>query len=150
LAHTSRAQAAEASYREALALSNSADDRARIVYRLALSLTQRGQAGEAVLHCREASDALAPAEMLLRAQLSAAESQAHMALTDYATASASASQALTLADEIDGAALRDAAEVRARAQRVLSAIARYRQDLDAALAHLQIAIQSARQTDLPL
>ncbi|MEP7189272.1 MAG: helix-turn-helix domain-containing protein, partial [Roseiflexaceae bacterium] len=86
LVHTARAQAAEASYREALALSNAADDRARIVYRLALSLTQRGQAGAAVLLCREAAAALAPAEILLRAHLSAAESQAHIALTDYAAA----------------------------------------------------------------
>jgi len=149
LVHTARAQAAEASYREALALSNSADDRARIVYRLALSLTQRGQAGEAVLRCRDAAAALAADEMMLRARLSAAESQAHMTLTDYAAASAAAGQALALADRIDGAAQRDAAEVRARAHRVLGTIARYRQDLDAALAHLRIAIQSARQTDLP-
>jgi tetratricopeptide (TPR) repeat protein len=148
LAHTTRAEVAEACYREALTLPNAASDRARIMYRLALSLPQHGHAGEALVFCREAA-ALVPAEILLRAQLSAAESQAHMVLTDYAAASAAASQALTLADAIEGATLRDAAEVRARAQRVLSTIARYRQDLDAALGHLQIAIQSARQTDLP-
>ncbi len=149
LAHTARAQAAEVSYREALALAHSADDRARIVYRLALSLAQRGQADDAVARCREAAAALAPDDLLLRAQLSAAESRAHMVLTDYAAASVAASRALALADRIDGAAQRDTAEVRAWAQRVLGAIARYRQDLDAALAHLRIAIAFARQTELP-
>src|SRR5262249_25054162 len=149
LVHTPRAQAAESSYREALALSHTTDDRAWIVFRLALSLTQRGQAGEAVQLCRQMAAELLPGEVMALARLGAAESQAHLLLTDYAAASATALQALDLADRIDAAHTRAANEVRARAHRVLSVIAHYRQDLDAALAQLRSAIRSARLADVP-
>jgi tetratricopeptide (TPR) repeat protein len=84
LAHTLPAEEAEASYREALALAEAASERARITVRLAHSLAQRGQAGEALRLCRQAAEMLPLDEVALLAELSAAESQALVALTDDA------------------------------------------------------------------
>jgi transcriptional regulator with XRE-family HTH domain len=148
LVHTLRAQEAEASYREALALTNASDERARIACRLAQSLTQRGQAAEAVRICQEALAALGGAEYVLRAQLRAAESQAQLVLPNHAAATAAATEALALADQLDGGQARPAAEVRVRAHRVLGAIAHYALDLDAALAHLRSASRVAEQSGL--
>ncbi|MBC8078436.1 MAG: AAA family ATPase, partial [Chloroflexales bacterium] len=73
LIHTLRAEEAEASYREALALAAGSDAWAQIACRLAHSLTQRGQASEAVALCQQALARCAPSAIVLRAQLSAAE-----------------------------------------------------------------------------
>jgi len=148
LVHTLRAQDAEASYREALVRTATADDRARIAYRLAQSLTQRGQATEAVWLCQEALAALGPTEIALRAQLQAAQSQAYLALSSYDVATAAATEALALADQLGGAQARLAAEVRVRARRALGTIARYTLDLDAALVHVQSASRTAEQSGL--
>ncbi len=149
LVHTLRAQEAEASYREALALTNAADERARIACRLGQSLTQRGQAAEAVWLCQGALAALGPAEIALRAQLRAAESQAHLALASYVDAAQAATDALALAKQLGGAPSRLASEVRVRAQRVLGIVARDRHDFDAALEHFQRASHAAEQAAMP-
>jgi transcriptional regulator with XRE-family HTH domain/tetratricopeptide (TPR) repeat protein len=144
LIHTLRAQEAETSYREALALTSAADERARITCRLAHSLTQRGQAAEAVRLCQAAAAVLAPDATALRAQLRAAESQAHLALSNLDSATEAADEALALADQF-GAAQPWAAEVRVHVQRALGFIKRYNQELDAALIYIQEAGRVAEQ-----
>jgi ATP/maltotriose-dependent transcriptional regulator MalT len=148
LMHSLRAQEAEASYREALQYTKTTAERARIACRLAESLTQRGQAAEAVRLCQEAQAQLDQGELVLRAQLRAAESQAHLALTNYGPATAAANQALALADQAGGAHVRQATEIRVRAYRVLGAVARYTLDLDTALVHMQNASRTADQMGL--
>jgi ATP/maltotriose-dependent transcriptional regulator MalT len=148
LVHTLRAQEAEISYREALALTSAADDRALIVGHLAQSLAQRGQAAEAARLCREALAALDPSATELRAQLHAAESMAQLVESDYVAASDAAAVALTLANQLGGAQTRLAAEIRVRAHRVLGMIARYTLDFDVALTHMRSAGQVAEQAGL--
>ena len=148
LVHTLRAQEAEVSYREALALTSAADERALIVGHLAQSLAQRGQAAEAARLCREALAALDPAAVVLRAQLYAAESQAQLVESDYAAATAAATAALALADQIGSAQMHLAAEVRVRAHRALGTIARFTSDFDGALAHIRSAGYIAEQSGL--
>jgi tetratricopeptide (TPR) repeat protein/transcriptional regulator with XRE-family HTH domain len=145
LIHTLRAEEAEASYREALRLTEAPAARAQIAYRLARSLVQRGQAAEALQLVQRTAGALAPSEIELRAQLAAAEGQAYLLLSRYDAAIPAASQALRLTNQLGDSAAPAASETRARAHQVLGTVMRLRQNLDAALAHIQNAIRAAQQ-----
>jgi tetratricopeptide (TPR) repeat protein len=98
--------------------------------------------------CREASAPLAPADIALHGRLRAAESQAHLALADYAEAARTATEALALADRLAGQDER-VAEIRAWAHQVLGRIMRNRQDLAAALDHTRRAIRAAETAHMP-
>src|SRR5262249_3791884 len=73
LVSTLRAAEAEASYREAFELAHTAAVRARLAAALGNCLLQRGQASEALQLACDATAALAPADVLLRAQLAIVE-----------------------------------------------------------------------------
>jgi ATP/maltotriose-dependent transcriptional regulator MalT len=149
LIHTLRAEEAEASYREALRLTVAPAARAQIAYRLVRSLVQRGQATEAVQLAQQAAAAIALSEISLRAQLAAAESQAHLVLSSYGAATQAATQALDLANQLRDTEGRGADEIRARAHQVLGTVMRLRGNLDAALAHYWGAVRAAEQADMP-
>jgi ATP/maltotriose-dependent transcriptional regulator MalT len=147
LLHTLRAEEAEASYREALRLTSDPAAQARIVYRLAHSLAQRGQAAEAVQLAQQAAATLAESEVSLRAQLAAAESQAHLELSRYDEAITAARLALNLADQLGAAEARAADAIRARAHQAFGTVMRLRQNPDAALVHIQRASRAAQQAE---
>jgi tetratricopeptide (TPR) repeat protein len=148
LVHTPRADVAEASYRAALALARGPMLRAHIIRRLATALSQRGQAAEALLLCREARAALGPADSSLLAQLATAESRAHFVLSSYDEAVQGAERALALAGEFAGQLPRQAAETRARAHHVIGTVMRIRRRFDLGLEHMRDAIAAAGQAGL--
>jgi ATP/maltotriose-dependent transcriptional regulator MalT len=148
LAHTLRAEIAEASYREALALAEEPAAEAHIIRRLADILIERGQATEALQLCQPARAALPSADTLLWAQLAAAESRAHFMLSHYDQAVQVAKQALDLAGRLGADLPRQAAEISAWTHDVLGAVLLIRRRFDTALDHYQRAIEDARQAGL--
>jgi tetratricopeptide (TPR) repeat protein len=148
LAHTTRADVAEGSYREALALADRSDTRAQISRRLADTLTQRGQAEAALQICRAASATLAPDEALLLAQLAAAESRSLFTLSRYDEAVQAAERALDAAGRLAADRPRQAAEIGARAHHILGSVQLVRRRFDAALAHFRQAMSAAQQAGL--
>lgn len=123
LMRSERSAEAEAAYRDALARSPRPVARAGITWRLAQSLLQRGQVREALALCREATAALPADEHVLRAQLAAVQGSAHLMLSEYAEATAAATEATALADLI-AATPRAVASIRTRAFSVLGTVDR--------------------------
>jgi tetratricopeptide (TPR) repeat protein len=148
LAHTTRADVAEASYREALALAGQSDTRAQIGRRLADTLTQRGQAEEALQICRAVSAMLAPDETLLLAQLAAAEGRSLFNLSRYDEAMQAAEHALDAAGRLAAERPRQSGEICARAHHILGSVPLVRRRFDVALAHFRQATIAAQQAGL--
>jgi tetratricopeptide (TPR) repeat protein/transcriptional regulator with XRE-family HTH domain len=148
LVNTVRAGEAETAYRQALALGATPAVRAQVAWRLAESLLQRAQVGEALGLCREASAALAASDTLLLAQLAATECRAHLMLSAYVEAVRCGERALDLAARLGAVAAHGVAEVRARALAVLGIVARLHRRYDSALDRLRRAIAAAREADL--
>jgi ATP/maltotriose-dependent transcriptional regulator MalT len=148
LIHTLRAEEAEASYREALQLAEAPCARAQIAYRLARCLIQRGQAAEAVQLVEQAKAGLAPSEIAIRAQLTAAASQAHLVLTSYDAAMSAAVEALGLANQLDTDQTQTAGEIWAYTQLVLGKVMYYRRELTVALGHYRRATRAAERAGM--
>lgn len=143
LLNTTRADEAEANYRTALDLAGGAV-RATLVYRLAVALTQRGRAAEALALTKEMLEQLEPQHLLLRAQLKIVEAGANMALSRFDRTERANLDALALADQFAVAMPMMAAGIRARAHNTLGAIYAIRGQRDSALQHWQNAVATAQ------
>ena len=97
LLHTERAGEAEDAYREALARPAPQPVRAGIAWRLAQSLLQRGKVPEALELCRSTAAGLTGDEEVLRAQLGAVRSRAHLMLSEFGEAVSVAEEACAAA-----------------------------------------------------
>ncbi|HEY2549844.1 MAG TPA: helix-turn-helix domain-containing protein [Streptosporangiaceae bacterium] len=149
LLHTERAGEAEASYRAALARPARPAARAEVGWRLAQSLLQRGKVPEALELCQATAAGLTGPEEVLRAQLAAVQSRAHMMLSQIDQAASVAGQACAAADRIADIAPGVAAAVRARACWVLGVTARLRDRPQEAESWLRQAAESASAAGLP-
>lgn len=144
LAHTERAGEAEDSYRNAFARPAPPAVRAGVAWRLAQCMLQRGQVPEALALCRAAAASLSAADGMLSAHLATVQSQAHLMLSDYDQAAATASLALDLADRVAAITAVDAAGIRCRAFGVLGVVARLRGQPDEARRILRLSLAAAR------
>ncbi len=143
LLNTARAEEAEANYREALTLASGAVH-TTLIYRLALSLTQRGRAAEALTMVQEATTDLPPQHLLIRAQLKIVESSALMALSRFEDAERANLEALALAEQIAVAMPFQVAGIRARAHNALGAVNAIHHRPGPALEHWKQAVDTAR------
>jgi len=148
LVNTARAAEAEAAYRQALALPAPAPVTARARWKLADCLLQRGGEREALALCRTAAAELAPEHVLLRAEVAAVASRAHLNRSEHDRALAAAREALHLAASFDPAAPDLAAGVEARAHNTLGVVLRLRREHEAALRHLQRSAAAAERARL--
>jgi tetratricopeptide (TPR) repeat protein/transcriptional regulator with XRE-family HTH domain len=148
LTHTERAGEAEDAYRAALTRPAPPAVRAEVAWRLAQSLLQRGQVPEALGLCRDTAAGLTGDTEVLRAQLGAVRSRAHLMLSEFAEAVAVAGQTCDAADRIAGVAPAVAEAVRARAYWVLGVTARLRGQPDEAAGWLRRAVTAARAAGL--
>jgi ATP/maltotriose-dependent transcriptional regulator MalT/transcriptional regulator with XRE-family HTH domain len=144
LVHTERAAAAEDSYRDAFARPAPPAVRAGVAWRLAQCLLLRGQVPEALDLCRAAAAGLTAGDGILSAHLATVQSQAHMMLSDYAQATATATRALGLADQVATVTVVDAAGIKCRALGVLGVVARLRGQPDEARRMLRLSLTAAR------
>ncbi len=92
---TERAGEAEDSYRDALARPAPPAVRAGVAWRLAQCMLQRGQVPEALDLCRTAAASLSAGDGMLSAHLATVLGQAHLMLSDYDQAAATAPGRLT-------------------------------------------------------
>jgi len=148
LLHTERADEAEDAYRDALARPAPPAVRAGVAWRLAQSLLQRGQVRQALELCRGAATGLTQNEEVLRAQLGAVQSRAHLMLSELGEAVAVAQDACAAADQIAAVTPDVAAGVRARAYWVLGVTARLRGKPAEAASWLHRATATARDAGL--
>jgi len=148
LLHTERAGEAEDAYREALARPAPPPVRAGIAWRLAQSLLQRGKVPEALELCRSTAAGLTGDEEVLRAQLGAVRSRAHLMLSEFGEAVSVAEEACAAAARIAGVAPDVAGAVRARAYWVIGVAARLRGRPDEATGWLRQAVAEARDAGL--
>lgn len=143
LLNTTRAAEAEADYRRAMELGTGAV-RAALVYRFASALVQRGRAAEALDLVRENLAQLDIGHVLLRGQLRIVQAGAHMALSQFDEAQAAGQDALALAEQLAIAMPLESAGIRTRAHNSLGAICAIRGERDAAFAHWQETVATAR------
>jgi len=148
LVHTERAAEAEQAYRDALRRPAAPGVRAGVAWRLAQCLLQRGKVSEALALCRSAPAGLAGDEDVLRAQLIAVQSQAHLMLSDFGEAAAIAAQACDLANRVAAITPDVATSVRARAYGVLGITARVRGQPAEAAGWLSRSLAAARTAGL--
>ena len=148
LVHTERAAEAEQAYRDALLLPAAPSVRAGVAWRLAQCLLQRGKVGEALELCRGALDRLAADEDVLRAQLIAVQSQAHLMLSEFGAAATMATQACATADRFADITPDVATSVRARAYSVLGITERMRGQPAEAVSWLTRSLEAARAAGL--
>lgn len=143
LLNTARAAEAEANFREAMKLATGAV-RITLIYRLAVSLTQRGRAAEALAMVQEAFADLPPQHMLIRAQLKLVEGGALVALSRLSEAEQANLETLALADQLVVAMPLMVASIRARANNSLGAINAIFQRHQEALSYWKNAVETAR------
>jgi ATP/maltotriose-dependent transcriptional regulator MalT/DNA-binding XRE family transcriptional regulator len=148
LTHTERAGEAEDAYRAALTRPAPPAVRAEVAWRLAQSLLQRGRVPEALGLCRDTAAALTGDEEVLRAQLGAVRSRAHLMLSELGEAVAVADETCAAAGQIAGVAPAVAGAVRARAYWVLGVAARLRGQPDEAAGWLRRAVAAAQDAGL--
>jgi tetratricopeptide (TPR) repeat protein/transcriptional regulator with XRE-family HTH domain len=148
LVHTERAAEAEDAYREALRRSVPFAVRAEVAWRLAQCLLQRGQVREALALCRDVAADLGAGEDVLRAQLAAVQSAAHLMLSQFAAAVTMAQAACSIVDRIEVITPGIATSIRARAYSVLGIAARLRGDREEAAQWLERAVAAARASGL--
>ena len=148
LLHTERAGEAEDAYRAALARPAPQPVRAGIAWRLAQSLLQRGKVPEALELCRSTAAGLTGDEEVLRAQLGAVRSRAHLMLSEFGEAVSVAEEACAAAGRIADVAPDVAGAVRARAYWVIGVAARLRGQPDEATSWLRRAAAAARAAGL--
>jgi len=148
LAHTERAGEAEDSYRDALTRPAPAAVRAGVAWRLAQCMLQRGQVPEALDLCSAAAAGLTGDDGVLSAHLATVQSQAHLMLSDYDQAAATAIRALDLADQVAAVTTVDAAGIRCRAFGVLGVVARLRGLPDEARRILRLSLAAGRTARL--
>ncbi len=145
--NTARADEAEANYREALTLA-SGPVRTTLIYRLGLSLTQRGHAAEALAMVQHSYGDIPSPHLLIRAQFKTVESSALMALARFDDAEATNLEALALAEPLALIMPFIAASIRARAHNSLGAINAIRHYPALALEHWKQAVETARLAGL--
>jgi len=145
--NTAQADEAEGNYREALALTSGAV-RTTLIYRLALSLTQRGRATEALAMVQGAYADLPPQHRLISAQLKIVECSALLALAHFDEAEKVGLEALTIAERIALAMPFLVAGIRARAHNALGTIHAIHHHLAVALEHWKQAVETAHLTGL--
>lgn len=148
-----RAPEAEASYREALAMSgpgrSAAPVRARVARSLAQCLLQRGEPDEARRLVREAAATLRPTEWYLLAQLGVIEARACMVLGQYAEAESAARCALERVEPLAEVSPRLTDEIRAQAHRVLGWLASVRPaGAGDSLRHYHRALEAAQRAGM--
>ena len=148
LVNTLRAAEAEASYREAFELAHTAAVRARLAAALSTCLLQRGQAAEALELARDATAALAPADVLLRAQLAIVESNANFMLTRYAATEQFANSALASLALLREAPAHLLAAHQAQAHNLLGLALKMRGKAQLAFDHWEHAVAYARSAGL--
>jgi len=148
LVHTERAAEAEEAYRDALARPAASAVRAGVAWRLAQCLLQRGKVGEALTLCRSALAGLAGDEDVLRAQIIAVQSQAHLMLSEFGAAAEAAGQAAAIADRVVAITPDIAASVRGRCYGVLGITERMRGNPAAAASWLTRSLAAARAAGL--
>ena len=144
LVRTERAGEAEDSYRDAFAGPAPPAVRAGVAWRLAQCMLQRGRVPEALDLCRAAAASLTAGDEMLSAHLATVQSQAHLMLSDYDRAAATASRALDLADQVAVVTAVDAAGIRCRAFGVLGVVARLRGQPEEARRILRLSLAAAR------
>jgi ATP/maltotriose-dependent transcriptional regulator MalT/DNA-binding XRE family transcriptional regulator len=148
LLHTERAGEAESAYQEALTRPAPPVVQAEVAWRLAQSLMQRGKVPEALDLCRSTAAGLTGDEEVLRAQLGAVRSRAHLMLSEFGEAVSVAEEACTAADRFADVAPDVAGAVRARTYWVLGVVARLRGRPDEATGWLRRSAAAARQVGL--
>jgi len=144
LVNTTRADEAEAAYREALAASGTPAMHGAVASRLAGSLLQRGQVRDALALTVDAAARLGTGETLLLAQLAASEAQARLMLSEHDEALLAGQRALDLAAEVGTIAPELAAEVETIAHSTIGILLRLRHRYHEAAGHLRHAIAAAR------
>jgi tetratricopeptide (TPR) repeat protein/transcriptional regulator with XRE-family HTH domain len=148
LVDTTRAQEAEAAYRDALALDAPPPVRAAVARRLAESLLQRGQVREALSLCVEAAAHLDAAETLLIADLAVTQARAHLQLSEHDEALRVARYALDLTGGLAILAPELADDVAAGAHLTIGIVLRLHQCHEEAAAHLSTAATIASRIGL--
>jgi ATP/maltotriose-dependent transcriptional regulator MalT len=148
LVGTLRAAEAEADYREALALPAAPAVRAHITWRLAQSLTQRGQAAAAVQLCRDVAATIDPTDTLLLARLAGIEAHAHWTLSHFDEAIRVGLHTLTLADQLAPLTPLLADNIRAHAYHTLSNVYYFRRVYQTALEHSRQLVATAHRAGL--
>ncbi len=148
LVHTERAAEAEQAYRDALARPAAPAVQAGVAWRLAQCLLQRGKVNEALALCRSALAGLAGDEDVLRAQIIAVQSQAHLMLSEFDAAAAAAAEACAVADGFAAITPDVAASVRARCYGVLGITERMRGKPGEGASWLTQALAAARTAGL--
>jgi tetratricopeptide (TPR) repeat protein len=148
LVHTERAAEAEQAYRDALARPAAPAVRADVAWRLAQCLLQRGKVSEALTLCDGALDGLAGDEYVLRSQIIAVRSQAHLMLSEFGAAAAVAAEACAIADRVAAVTPEIAASVRARGYGVLGITERMRGQPAQAASWLGLSLEAARTAGL--
>jgi tetratricopeptide (TPR) repeat protein len=143
LLNTARAAEAEENFREAMALATGAV-RTTLIYRLAVSLTQRGRAAEALSMIQQAFADLPPQHLLIRAQLKLVEGGALVALSRLSEAEQANLETLALADQLVVAMPLMVASIRARANNSLGAINAIFQRHQDAIGYWKAAVETAR------
>jgi ATP/maltotriose-dependent transcriptional regulator MalT/DNA-binding XRE family transcriptional regulator len=148
LVHTERAAEAEQAYRDALRRPAAPAVRAGVAWRLAQCLLQRGKVSEALTLCDSALAGLAGDEDVLRSQIVAVRSQAHLMLSEFSAAAAEASEACAIADRVAAITPEVAASVRARGYGVLGITERMRGQPAQAASWLSLSLEAARAAGL--
>jgi tetratricopeptide (TPR) repeat protein len=145
---TLQAAEAEADYRQALALSASPAVRANIVWRLAQSLAQRGQAAEAIQLCRDTAAAISSTDTLLLAHLASVECHALATVSRFDEAGLAGDTALRLAGQLAPLSPFLADNIRARTHHTLSNAYYFQRAYQAGIDHSHRLVAVARRAKL--
>ncbi len=145
LTHTLRSGEAEENFRQALALTSNPALRAGLIYQMKSMLGQTGRLSDGLQLIQSARLELSPADLLLHAQLYAAECQLQFLNGQMAEAERCATQAIALANQVEPISPATAEEIRSQAYYALADLARGQRRGDAALEYAQCALASARK-----
>jgi ATP/maltotriose-dependent transcriptional regulator MalT len=148
LVNTARAAEAEAAYRQALALEAPPAAAAIARWKLADCLLQRGGTDEAMELCQAAAAELPPEHALIRAEVAAVASRAHLNRSEHDAAMAAAGQALTLAALVRHLSPDLTAGVEARAHNTIGVVLRLRREHRLARDHLERSARAAEAARL--
>lgn len=148
LLSTTRWSEAESAYRAALAAGGPDALWATVASRLARSLLQRGQSGEALQLCLAATERLGADDTLLLAEVTTAQAQARVARGELDDAIRLGRQALELAERVGTIAPEPADAVAAIAGGTVGVALAMRRRFEPAIAHLRAAIDRAQRAGL--
>ncbi|XSG74886.1 helix-turn-helix domain-containing protein [Herpetosiphon llansteffanensis] len=141
---TSQASAAEAIYREALAVAWQPTQRADLVWRLVGAMLHLNQAAAAQSLLEQTIASLDREEIRLHGLLQMALSKALLMQSQFDPAREAAAQAIALANQLDSSQLMTIAEIRARAGGTVAIVQQYTGEIEASIQTWQAVLAQTK------